>query len=917
MTSTAAPAAEPQASFGERLGILMEELELAVKWQRPCLVLVVYSSEYVRADVEAALENELVDLGQQSASLSVKGRDPNGLVSFFKEFRDPARTVFLIDGLRWGNGDDCSAYATVSLQREFFVERQVRAVIWMTPNEISKLMHAVPDFWAYRDRVVDFAESPKAEQVLKGALDSAWQGTGEYAVEDGNTDSKISLRETMLTELPEGSETLSIRGNLFLTLAVLHWRKGDYEKADGQLQEALQIATRIQDNWFEAECFNALALIRSSTQQTDAAIDAYKQALLLAPNQIFVWNNLGNLCAKVGRNDEAMIAFRKSLEGNAKDAVAWNGLASVHFKLGYVDDAIAAYRRALQFSPTYPQPWCGLGDVYASIGRTDEALKCYHAAIRLNSKYIAPWVRLGALFGKQERFRDAVKAYQKALLVDGQDSLVWNELGNALMKCESFEEAEAALSRAIALDRANGWAYSNLAQAKMQLGRSKEAVSLLLRSIELMERAPDKAVSWNRLADVYRSLNDYDNAVAAYQMADRLTRGGAAIEIEPSALAENAEAAGPAAQEAATWTPEAALTMEDTRPTRASIQKPQAESVPEVGRQEEPAAAAKPENQKQAKAAAPTSLYGNGGQGPAKSKDAKADELHTRPENREAAVNSDPKASSQQVSGSTQQGAPSSEPQRRPHAEDAVKWTAQGNAHFRRGALEQAVVAFNKAIQIDSGYGVPYSNLALTYVTQGQFAEAILLYQKSIELLETDRDRALSWNGLGNAYRCVGDYSNAVAAYQKAAELDPETGGIRDQADNFQPKGSQRTARGWNDLGELLLKTGALDKAHEAFRKAIEMEPDFGRAYCNLARTRAAEAKYSEAIPYYERGIALLETNKEKADAWNGLGNAYRKMNDYNKAINAYQKAVVLADEGVDLLTRTRFSLLSNVYVNQ
>jgi hypothetical protein len=40
-------------------------------------------------------------------------------------------------------------------------------------------------------------------------------------------------------------------------------------------------------------------------------------------------------------------------------------------------------------------------------------------------------------------------------------------------------------------------------------------------------------------------------------------------------------------------------------------------------------------------------------------------------------------------------------------------------------------------------------------------------------------------------------------------------------------------------------------------------------------------------------------------------------MNDYDKAISAYQKAVVLADEKVDLLTRARFSLLSNVFVNQ
>ena len=87
-------------------------------------------------------------------------------------------------------------------------------------------MHAVPDFWAYRHRVIEFVESPKAAQVLQGALDSAWQGTGEYAVEDGDTDSKISLRETMLTELPEGDEALSIRGNLLLTLAVLQLAQG-------------------------------------------------------------------------------------------------------------------------------------------------------------------------------------------------------------------------------------------------------------------------------------------------------------------------------------------------------------------------------------------------------------------------------------------------------------------------------------------------------------------------------------------------------------------------------------------------------------------------------------------------------------------------------------------------------------------
>ncbi len=247
---------------------------------------------------------------------------------------------------------------------------------------------------------------------------------------------------------------------------------------------------------------------------------------------------------------------------------------------------------------------------------------------------------------------------------------------------------------------------------------------------------------------------------------------------------------------------------------------------------------------------------------------------------------------------------------------DALKWIEEGNTCFTRGAFDEAITAYNKAIQLDPYFGVPYSNLALTYLTQGHFAEAILLFRKSIDLLHSDADKAVSWNGLGNAYRGMNDYSNAVPAYQKAAELDPKTAGIRERAEDFQVAPRPRDAQGWNDLGELLAKTGSADEAVNAFQQAIELEPQSGQAYANLARALTSQSKYQQAIPFYQKSIDMLKDNKEKAAAWNHLGNVYRKINDYDNAIKAYQKAVVLADEGVDLLTRTRFSLLSNCYVN-
>ncbi len=898
---------ETSSSMDERIEILARELELAVKWQRPCILLVVYSSEYVRSDVEAALENYLIDLGQKALRLQLKHQPAESVLSFLREFTDPANTVFLVNGLHWGQDGQTGVYSTLNLQREFFVETQIRAVFWLTQNEIVNLARFAPDFWACRHRVVEFIESPKADRLLQQALESAWQGTGEYAEQYEDTDAKISLRESLLTELPEGEEASSQRANLLLTLGVLNWRKGDFEKAGEQLQEALKIASKMEDTWFEAECYNALALIKSSTESTDEAIDAYKRAIHLAPDQIFAWNNLGSLCAKIGRNDEAMIAFRKAVECNPRDPIAWNGLANLHFGLGYLDDAIAAYRKAIEYMPSFAQPWNGLGDVYASMGRSDEAMKAYHKSIELNKQYITPWIRLGILFTKQERYREAARAYQRALALDPRNSRIWNDLGTVYLKSEALEDATEAFSKAIDLDRAYGWAYSNLAYTYTLQGKYKETVSLLLRSIELLQTDQDKAVSWNRLASVYRLLNDYDNAIAAYQMADQLDLAKAAsrradaqileetvlLSAQPEVTME-APVPQPVAQPAA---PEEVDELAETRPHPAVT--PQAPAA-------EPAPQAPPQNILDAPAWLFTPQVEPGSAEP---------DLPETPEPAPASAEAAPSLPDP-VEAQPAEVTPSAAAQPQPTAADALKWNEEGNACFSRGALDDAISAYNKAIQLDPAFGIPYSNLALTYMSQGHFAEAVLLYQKSIDLLKSDADKAVSWNGLGNAYRRMNDYENALSAYRKAAQLDPATVGIRDRADDFQAAQQPRDAQGWNDLGELYMRSGSFTDAAGAFQHAIDLDPKSGKAYANLARALVSQNKYQEAIPLYQKGIDLLEDNKEKAAAWNKLGNVYRKLNDYDNAIKSYQKAVVLADEGVDLLTRTRFSLLSNCYVN-
>lgn len=105
---------------------------------------------------------------------------------------------------------------------------------------------------------------------------------------------------------------------------------------------------------------------------------------------------------------------------------------------------------------------------------------------------------------------------------------------------------------------------------------------------------------------------------------------------------------------------------------------------------------------------------------------------------------------------------------------NAHVWNELGNVYFNSSAYDDAIVAYSKAIELDRWFAWPYSNLALAYVQKRRFVEAILLYQRSIELFSGDKDKAISWNRLGNVYRRLNDYENAIAAYQRADALDPD-----------------------------------------------------------------------------------------------------------------------------------------------
>src|SRR5512142_3392959 len=99
---------------------------------------------------------------------------------------------------------------------------------------------------------------------------------------------------------------------------------------------------------------------------------------------------------------------------------------------------------------------------------------------------------------------------------------LWNELGNLYFMSGSYNQAAHAYQRSIQSDTEFGRPYSNLALTYVQQGKYYEAIDLYRRSIELLADNQEKAISVNRLGNVYRHLKDYSKSVVAFQEAYEL-----------------------------------------------------------------------------------------------------------------------------------------------------------------------------------------------------------------------------------------------------------------------------------------------------------------------------------------------------------------------------------------------------------
>ena len=173
----------------------------------------------------------------------------------------------------------------------------------------------------------------------------------------------------------------------------------------------------------------------------------------------------------------------------------------------------------------------------------------------------------------------------------------------------------------------------------------------------------------------------------------------------------------------------------------------------------------------------------------------------------------------------------------------------------------------------NAGNGDVHANRGIAAYEAGRYDEAIDELQQAIEAGVTQYDIEEVYTILGNTYDNLDLYDEAIEVHEKALELNPDY------------------YKAWVNLGVTYRHKGDLDRAEESYNKALNLEPDYAELHASIGALDIIKGEPEKAIEGLERAIEL---DSQLAVAHANLALAYAMVGRFEEAEASLQQAIVL-----------------------
>ena len=184
----------------------------------------------------------------------------------------------------------------------------------------------------------------------------------------------------------------------------------------GHLQSALSYATEMLERFPDSVgLYNIAGASNAGLKQFDAAIDSYKLAIRINPNQAVTYNNLGVALNNKGDFDAAISSYKQALEIKPDYAESYNNMGIAQNANGDLDAAISSYKRAIKIKLDYAVAYYNMGNALKDKGDLESAINNYQQAIKIKLDYAEAYNNMGLALNEKGNPEAAIDSYKQAI----------------------------------------------------------------------------------------------------------------------------------------------------------------------------------------------------------------------------------------------------------------------------------------------------------------------------------------------------------------------------------------------------------------------------------------------------------------------------------------------------------------------
>lgn len=218
---------------------------------------------------------------------------------------------------------------------------------------------------------------------------------------------------------------------------------------------------------------------------------------------------------------------------------------------------------------------------------------------------------------------------------------------------------------------------------------------------------------------------------------------------------------------------------------------------------------------------------------------------------------------------------------------DAQAWNRLLVLNIISENYEAAIAAGDRAIELNPNNIELYGYIAPAYYNIKQYDKAIEVYKKALAAVDsTDTEhRSMFLGGMGDAKFSMGDTIGAFALYDQAIEIDPNNVSILNNYAYF-----------------LTLCNRDLDKAERMSAKTVQAEPQNATFLDTYAWVFYKRKEYTMAQLYIE--MAIKNERRPSSDIYDHYGDILLAVGNKQEALKQWEKALELDAGNKELLEK-------------